>query len=488
MNRLEPAPTDTEPVRVIVVDLDLTLLKCDTLHEQAVRMLFTKPGRLPGLLAATLRGPAAAKAYAADHVELDPANLLACSEVLAFLQKEREAGSRVVLCTAAERRLAESVAAHLGIFEEVIATEDGTNLKGEAKAALLAERYPGGFIYAGDHAADLKVWARSSGIVLVGASKETAERARALGKPIVGEFRLRSARRSPLTIWARALRVHHWSKNLLLFVPLVLAHQWADLGLLGRTAIAFVLLLAVTSSTYLINDLADLDSDRRHERKRHRPLASGELPIAHALIFAGIAVPLSLVAAFFLNLWFCAALLAYFAITLAYSFRLRRTPLLDTFTIAVLFTTRLLMGSALIGTNLPVWLLTFSMFFFFSLAMAKRHAEILHSRRAGDAIVLRSRGYEAEDWPLVLTLGVGTGLASLVILVLYMVDEAFRVVGYARPEFLWLVSLLVAVWIGRIWLLTHRGRLNEDPVSFALRDRSSQVIAGLIFVCFLIAL
>lgn len=488
MNRFEPAQIETEPARVIVVDLDLTLLKSDTLHEQAVRLLFTKPGRLPGLIAATLRGPAAAKAYAADHVELDPANLLACSEVLAYLAKEKNEGARLVLCTAAERRVAENIAGHLGIFDEVIATEGGTNLKGEAKAALLAERYPGGFIYAGDHAADLKVWARSSGMVLVGTSADTARKARALGKPIVGQFRLRSARRPWWSIWTRALRVHHWSKNFLLFVPLLLAHRWGDLPLVASTVLGFLLLLAVTSSTYLINDLADLDSDRRHERKRFRPLASGELPIAHAVAFAGIVVPLSLLAGFFLNLWFGVALTAYFVITLAYSFRLRRVPLLDTFTIAVLFTTRLLMGSAFIGANLPVWLLTFSMFFFFSLAMAKRQAEIVHSRRAGDAAVLQSRGYEPEDAPLVLSLGVGAGLASIVILVLYMVDEAFRVVGYARPEFLWLVSLLLAVWVGRIWLLTHRGRLNEDPVSFALRDRPSLAIAGLVLLCFLIAL
>lgn len=488
MNRFEPAPAETVPARVVVVDLDLTLIKCDTLHEQAVRLLFAHPGRLPGLAAATMRGPAAAKAYAADHVELDPENLLACSDVLAFLRDEKSRGAHLVLCTAAERRVAENIAKHLGIFDEVIATDGETNLKGEAKAALLAARYPQGFIYAGDHAADLKVWARSAGIVLVGTSRETSDRARALGKPIIAEFRLRSARRRPLQVWSHALRVHHWSKNLLLFVPLMLAHKWGDFGTLAATLVGFVLLLAVTSSTYLINDLADLDSDRRHERKRDRPLASGELQIAHAVLFVSLAIPVALIAGFVLHPWFGAALAAYLVITLAYSFRLRRIPLLDTFTIAILFTTRLLMGAALIGSSLPVWLITFSMFFFFSLAMAKRQAEVLQARDSGDAVVLGTRGYEPGDWPLVLVLGAGSGLASLVILVLYMVDEAFRVVGYSRPEFLWLVSLLLSVWVGRIWLLTHRGRLNEDPVSFALRDRPSQIIAVLVLACFLIAL
>ncbi len=236
----------------------------------------------------------------------------------------------------------------------------------------------------------------------------------------------------------------------------------------------------------MVNDLADIDADRLHATKRHRPIASGALPLSQAVAFPAVVIPIGLALAFWLNAAFGAALLAYLVLTFAYSFGLKRIPLLDTFIIGVLFTTRIIMGSAFIGSPLPIWLLTFSMFFF-SLSMAKRHTEVMRARGVGGDS-LASRGYRAEDWPLTLNMGVTSGLASLVILVLYLVDEAFRVVGYARPEFLWAIGLFIAIWIGRVWLLTHRGQMNDDPVDFALRDRSSQLIALVIGVLFLIAI
>ncbi len=473
--------------RVVVVDLDNTLIKADTLHEQLVRIVFQKPRLLPRILGALFRGKAAFKDCCAEAIVLEPANLRTCDEVLSYLADEKSRGSFLVLCTAADHRVARLVADHLGIFDEVIATESGVNLKGEAKAAMLVRRFPDGFVYAGDHASDLAVWAKAEGIVLVGVSASVARRASALGKPIIAEFRSRADRPNPLHVWPRALRVHHWSKNLLMFVPLILGHAWDDVGKLVYTALGFVLLLLVSSSSYLVNDIADIDSDRRHLTKRFRPVASGQLPLLQAVLFPVVVIPCALMAALILDPGFAAALTAYLILTLAYSFGLKRIPLLDTFIIAVLFTLRLVMGVALLNQSLPIWLLTFSMFFFFSLATAKRHVEIIQARTAKDSM-LRGRGYEADDWPLTLAFGIGSGLASLVILVLYMVDEAFRAVGYARPEFLWAVALLVAIWIGRIWLLTHRGRMHDDPVSFALRDWPSRFLAICAAACFLAAL
>ncbi len=472
-------------MRVIAVDLDLTLLHHDTLHEQLVRLAFM-PRLLPGLLAALVKGKAAVKAYCADHVVLDMRSLRACEEVLGFLRQEREAGSYIVLCTAADQRVAQAVADSLGIFDEVIASKSGINLKGASKAKALVERFPDGFIYAGDHEADLDVWTVSDGIVLVGARPATVRRAQSLGKPIIGQFRLLGQARLSPRVWAKQMRVHHWSKNVLMFVPLILAHQWLNFDIVFSTILGFLLLLLVTSASYFINDLADIDADRMHATKRNRPIASGSLPLMQALIFPLVVIPVALLLSAILNPWFAVGLTGYLAITLAYSFGLKRVPLLDTFIIGVLFTTRILMGAAFVGTALPVWLLTFSMFFFFSMATAKRHTEIVRAATVGGDS-LASRGYEARDAPLTLSLGVGAALASLVILVLYMVDEAFRTVGYARPEFLWIITLFLAIWIGRIWLLTHRGQMNDDPVSFALRDRWSQLLAIMIAICFLIS-
>ena len=473
-------------IKTIAVDLDWTLLKHDTLHEQVVRMAFM-PRLLPGLLLSLAKGKAAAKSYCADHIVLDMESLHACEEVLEFLGEERANGSHIVLCTAADRRVAQAVVDFIGLFDEVIATQDNLNLKGASKAKALQERFPQGFIYAGDHEADLSVWAASEGIVLVGAKPGTVRKARLLGKPIIAELRLLDSVGVSPRVWIKSMRVHHWSKNLLMFVPLVLAHSWFSIPIVVSTILGFLLLLAVTSASYFINDLADIDADRQHATKRNRPIASGALPLMHALAFPLVVIPVALVLAVLLNPWFALGLASYLVITLSYSFGLKRIPLLDTLVIGVLFTTRLLMGVAFVGTALPIWLVTFSMFFFFSLAMAKRHAEIVRAATVGGAS-LASRGYQVEDAPLTLTLGVGTALASLVILVLYMVDEAFRVVGYSRPEFLWVITLFLSVWVGRVWLLTHRGSMNDDPVSFALRDRPSRALALAIGACFLIAL
>jgi 4-hydroxybenzoate polyprenyltransferase len=287
-------------------------------------------------------------------------------------------------------------------------------------------------------------------------------------------------------VWGRALRMHQSAKNVLIFVPLLLAHEWSNFRLVGETIAGFLLLLVVTSSSYLVNDLADLESDRRHATKRHRPIASGVLPLAHAAVFPALMVPAALVLAFLLNLWFGAALLAYLALTTAYSFGLKRVPVFDVFVVAVLFTSRLAMGAAFVGQVLPIWLITFAMFFFFSLAMAKRHTEVLRAGQHNGS--LKARGYEPDDWPLTLNLGVSSGLGSLIILVLYIFNGGFRSVGYSRPDFLWPVVLCVAVWIGRVWLLTHRGRMNDDPVVFALRDRPSWAVAALVVLCYALAL
>ncbi|MDR3474695.1 MAG: UbiA family prenyltransferase [Devosia sp.] len=472
--------------KVVVVDLDRTLSRSDTLHEQAIKMIFQRPQLLPGLFLALLRGKKAVKAYCATHIALDPALLLMCEEVLAYLRDEQRQGSYLVLCSAADRRVAELVASAVGLFDEVLATGEGANLKGAAKANLLVQRFPHGFVYAGDHAADLAVWAKSDGIVLVGTSPATTRRAQALGKPVLAELRPHRAQPPVWRVWGKALRVHQSAKNVLMFVPLLLAHEWSNGKLVAETVAGFLLLVVVTSSSYLVNDLADLESDRRHATKRHRPIASGVLPLAHAAIFPALMVPVALVLAFVLNVWFGLALAGYLALTSAYSFGLKRVPIFDVFVVATLFTSRLAMGAAFIGQLLPIWLITFSMFFFFSLAMAKRHTEVLRAGQHGGS--LKARGYEPEDWPLTLNLGVSSGLGSLIILVLYLFNEAFRSVGYSRPDFLWPVVLCVALWISRIWLLTHRGRMNDDPVVFALRDRPSWAVAAVVVLCYALAL
>ncbi len=479
--------------QVIAVDLDGTLANTDTLHEQIALLLFSNVKKIPGAITALFKGKAAFKSYNAKEILLKVESLNYQTDLIEFLQHSKEQGAYIVLCTAADSRVADAVSKyHQGLFDEVIGTKDNVNLKGKTKAALLKERFPEGFIYAGDSSADLAVWEESDEIILVGASKNVTKKAKALGKslnkPIAGEYehKIKHAK-SRFRIWTKALRVKHWAKNVLMFIPLILSHSFLDVNIISQTFLGFLLLLAITSSTYLINDLADLDADRKHPTKRFRPIASGAVAISDALIIALITIPIALVLAFLLKPAFAFALFGYLVITLSYSFGLKKIPMLDTFIIGTLFTSRIVMGGLLLGVALSDWLLVFSMFFFFSLAVAKRQVEILQMKSSIEK-ASSGRGYIYSDAELLLVFGVSSSVASLLILVLYMKFEAFEIVGYARPDFLWGIVMAVAIWLGRIWLLTHRGQMNDDPVDFALQDKTSIALGAVVALSFLVAM
>lgn len=284
-----------------------------------------------------------------------------------------------------------------------------------------------------------------------------------------------------------ALRIHHWTKNVLIFVPLVLGHEWSNTDLIRATFSGFICLLAVTSGTYLLNDVSDIASDREHWSKRNRAVASGRLPVRSALLLAVVLLLAGFTGALLLSWPFTLTLLAYLVLTLAYSFKLKRVPLLDTLVIGFLFTLRLVMGLALMEAPKPAWLLTFSVFFFFSLAMAKRHTELQRAANHASAS-LKDRGYEPGDAPLTLALGAGTAIASLVVLFIFIVLEMLPANIYGRPAFLSGIPAVLAIWLGRIWLLAHRGRMDDDPVSFALRDGPSLLLGVLVAAFFITAL
>lgn len=481
-------PLSADLPNVLVVDLDDTLLRTDTLFEQAARLAFQSPLKLVGALAALTHGIVALKSYLAGAVTLDPALLPLNEGVRTLILDKKAVGWKIVLCTAADYSIARSVADHLGLFDDVIATDGTTNLKAGAKAARLVQEFPDGFVYAGDSAADLAVWREASGMVLVGTSPSLMQQAKALGKPVVAQIDVGAQTlASRLRMWVKALRLHHASKNVLLFLPLLLAHEWANGAMILKAVAGFVLLIAIASASYLINDLSDLDADRRHWTKRDRPLASGTLPIRVALPVALLAIPLALVLALLLAWQFALALLAYLVITLAYSFGLKRIPMLDTFIIGILFTMRLVMGMTLLQQPLSEWLVGFSLFFFYSLASAKRYVEIVGTKQE-DTGSLAARGYVVEDAVLTLAFGVSSGMASLIIMMLYLVEDAFRKVTYHTPFFLWIIPLVLAVWIGRIWYLAHHGRMDDDPVAFALKDRVSIGLGFVVLLGFALAL
>ena len=465
----------------LVVDLDFTLLRTDSLWEQFLALLFGRPLAALAALTALPAGRARFKARIADLGAIDPAALPYRQDLVDYLEQQKRRGRDVHLATAADRRVAEAVAAHLGLFDSVEASDGTRNLKGKDKAERLAERFPEGFAYAGDHAADLKVWARSAAVVLAGVRPSLERRARALGKPIEAEFARKPA---GLKVWRKAMRLHQWAKNVLVFVPLLLSHRYRDLYADRLALTAFLAMGLVASATYLINDLADLAADRRHAVKCKRPFAAGDLSIADGA--AAIAVLLA--AGFGLALatspMLAAGLGVYAVLTLAYTFRLKRVALLDVATLGLLYTTRIVIGSLVIGAPLSVWLSTFSMFFFFSISLAKRYAEIFALSVRAPSGLIAGRGYRADDGPAVLALGVGAGTASVLIVVIYLTNEAFPSGVYHHPDWLWVAPFVLMLWVGRVWLLAGRGELDEDPVAFALSDRFSWALAAPLLLAF----
>lgn len=486
MHTSHPSTTSDTALQVklpIVVDLDGTLVLTDTLYETAALALFRNPLGLFRSIGALGKGRHMLKAALAQEVDVTDEILPLREDLVKWLREQFQDGHELHLCSAADQTIVDKVAQRVGIFTSAIGSAT-INLKGKAKAAYLSERFPNGFIYAGDHAVDMPVWQASEGIILAGVSDQVERRARSLGKPVVKEFKS-----PPLTPkdFMKAIRVHHWTKNILMFVPLILAHEWTNFPLMLQAIMAFCSLLAVTSATYLLNDIADLNADRQHWSKRNRALASGRMSIRLGFMLAACLLLGGFLAASLLSLQFATVLLAYLVITGAYSLGLKRVPLLDTLIIGVLFTTRLIMGTTLLDNPRPAWLLTFALFFFFSLATAKRHTEIVRAASSGGSS-LKSRGYELEDAGLTLALGVGAAIASLVVFMIFVLQELTPGLGYTRPELLSGISIMLSIWLGRIWLLSHRGRMNDDPVSFAIRDRVSVGLGIVVALLFLAAL
>lgn len=288
--------------------------------------------------------------------------------------------------------------------------------------------------------------------------------------------------RSPrlrLAAVGQALRPHQWAKNVLVALPVLLAHRAGEGPLVLDTALAFVALCLCVSGTYVVNDLLDRDRDRRHPAKRHRPFASGALPstfgvgLAVALVGAAFALAVA-----FLPIVFAGVLALYVATTLAYSLRLKRVAVLDVLVLAGLYALRILAGGAATGIPVSEWLVAFSLFFFLSLALLKRYAE-LRLMETGAAPLDNGRGYEAGDAALLRGIGPACGLLAVLVFALYVTGPEVRVL-YGRPELLWLAAPPLIYWTLRMWLLAHRGRMPDDPVLFAVRDPASYVAAAFV--------
>ena len=460
----------------LAVDLDGTLVRTDTLHESLINVAKSAPLRLFAVARALRGGKAAFKRVIADSVGFSAAALPYNIELLNYLRAQKAAGRMLGLFTAADQSIADAVAVHLGLFDVVCGSDGDVNLSGAAKAARIADRFGENFAYAGDGTVDQPIFARCGSVILVG----PVDRLRAgLPEGAVVEAAFPSSDPG-LRVWAKALRLQHWAKNVLVFLAAFLAPPSA--AVFAQVLILWVLMGVLASATYLINDLFDLAADRRHPRKRHRPFASGAIPVRNGVLVAGAMIAGTLVLALLLLPGPCTlALLAYLGLTLTYSFSLKHMPMVDVTVLAGLFTLRVLAGALLLPTPISPWLLTFSMLFFFGLAIIKRYAELdrLARASAGDA---KARGYTDQDLPILLTSGVASGFSAIVIFMVYLINDQYPRAIYAHPGALWAIMPVLLIWTLRLWHLAVHGRMSEDPVVFALKDRTSLALGAAVVI------
>jgi 4-hydroxybenzoate polyprenyltransferase len=475
----------------ICVDLDGTLVKSDTLVDSVLVLARQHPReilRIPGWIA---RGKAAFKREVTSAVTLDVEHLPYNRPLLDWLHVQRGAGRLLYLATAADSALAERVAAYLGIFDGVLASDGATNLAGGNKLAAFRERFGEDFCYIGNALPDAALLAACRSPMVANPDAALRVAMRKAGTIPAATF---DDRTPAVKSWLRAVRLHQWAKNTLIFVPLLLAHAW-NLGTIAAAAIAFFSFGLCASATYIINDLLDIETDRRHPRKRLRPFAAGDLS---AIAGVGVVV-LMMAAAFALALGlpyvvaaipgavplgrpykFLVWLLLYTATTLSYSAYLKRKLLLDVFVLSGLYTLRILAGSAATGVAVTAWLAGFSVFFFLSLAFVKRFSELEGLRERG-AAVSNGRGYFVSDLEQLRALGTGSAYAAVVVMTLYINDAKTNIL-YRHPIRLWLVVPVLLLWLSQAWMLASRGEMDDDPVVFAITDRRSLLLGVLMAV------
>jgi 4-hydroxybenzoate polyprenyltransferase/phosphoserine phosphatase len=489
--------SDTALLPALCVDLDGTLVKSDTLVDSTLALARYHPElllRIPGWL---IEGKAALKRHITSAVSLDVAHLPYNRELLQFLEQQHSTGRPIYLTTAADSALAERVAAHLGLFDGVLASDGELNLAGQNKLAAFRKTFGENFCYIGNALADLPLLQNCQHPMV---ANPTAGLRAALDKAHITPVRTFSEKASSAKAWLKAIRIHQWAKNVLIFLPVLLAHA-LNLGLVVASVLAFFSFGLCASATYIVNDLLDLEVDRQHPRKRRRPFASGDLSaiagvcVIVVFLIASVSIAIALphvlarispAHALGRPYHFLTWLGIYAVTTLAYSLRLKRAVLVDVIVLSGLYTIRILAGSAATGVEASAWLGSFSIFFFLSLAFVKRFAELENLRERGGAIA-KGRGYHISDVEQLRSFGSASGYVSVAVLTLYIsnLDAAHL---YNHTKRLWLLIPVLLLWISRLWMLASRGQLDEDPVVYAITDKRSLLLGVVVLAIILSAL
>lgn len=462
---------------VLAVDLDKTLIRSDVLYESFWDCASKDLWKLLHVLGSLAAGKAQFKASLARNTAIDPATLAYNDNVVDYIRNWRQQGGKAVLVTATDQSIANATAHHLGLFDEVYGSDGMRNLKGSTKAGFLVERYgAGNYDYIGDAHADIPVWSSARRAITVGLSQKERGLVHSLG----GEVMHLSDSDHSSRPYLKAIRPHQWSKNILVFLPLIAAHEasiysWLD------AFFAFICFSLVASSVYVLNDLLDLSADRLHPRKRNRPFASGAIPLQHGtfmvpgLLLSGLLFGLMVQRTEFLLL-----MALYYATTMLYSIYLKRKLIVDICALAGLYSLRIFAGSAATGLPISEWLLAFSIFLFFSLAAVKRQGELVDIVKSGRGKA-RGRGYEGDDQLVVSMMALSSGYIAALVMALYLDSPEVREL-YTHPTRLWGLCLILLYWVSRMVMMAHRGIMDDDPIVFAVRDRVSRYCGVLILI------
>jgi|KBSMisStaDraftv2_1062788.scaffolds.fasta_scaffold110433_2 4-hydroxybenzoate polyprenyltransferase/phosphoserine phosphatase len=467
------AQTDSSPTAsapVVCVDLDGTLIASDLLWEPYIALFKRAPVTALRTIAALTRGRAEFKRRVASSIDIDASTLPYRSAVLDYLGQLHQQGAHLVLATASDERYARAVADHLGLFDELHASDGQTNLSGRHKAAKLVARFgPGGFSYVGNDWSDVPVWQAATDSTAVA---PTAGLARHLASRQLVSRTVGSNRQVVRGLF-RGIRSYQWVKNLLVFVPLLASHRVDDFRLWFMSVLAFVAFSLCASAIYLANDILDIESDRRHPRKRFRPFAAGDVSIP-----AGVGLSVVLLAAAFavsvvgLSWKSAGVLLIYLVLTTSYSMALKSKPVVDVFLLTALYVLRVVAGGVATGIAPSSWLLAFALFFFLSLAFVKRFTELT----AVDGW-LPGRGYGQLDAAWMHSIGTSAGFMAVLVLALYVNSPEVGAL-YSRPQFLWLLCPILLFWFTRLWFRAGRGQLHDDPIVDAMKDPFGYLLVG----------
>lgn len=465
----------------LCVDLDGTLVSADTLVELLLVLIKKKPLMALTAVSWLLKGKSYFKEQVTTQSHISAAYLPYHQGVMKYLKAEQARGRKIFLVTASSRLVAQKIADHIGLFDGVFGSDGQHNYAGTKKAEVLTERFGlHGFVYIGNARVDLAVWGMAAaGSVVTNRSGLVAQARQRTTIEHVFPAPYRAI------AWIKAIRVKQWIKNFLVFVPLIAAHKVTDVQLLLQAAIAFAAFAAASSSVYLLNDLLDLEADRRHPTKKNRPFAAGHIASLWGIMSSATLLIGSFLIALQLPSPFMGLLALYLVLTMLYSFRLKRVVLLDVFLLATLYTIRIFAGAAAIQVPVSSWLTAFALFFFLSLAMVKRFTELRRLKQS-DQAAAHGRGYTVHDSELIAHIGITSGCISAFILALYISSPEIYSL-YVTPWLLWALIPLLLFWISRVWLLAHRGELDEDPTTFAVKDGPSYIVVIALLVIVFIA-